>query len=194
MPFLLESLAQLFTVQTWAAAAKTADALHAAAAGAVHETTNPFALEEEQVPPPPALDILLGKTEAASTSNTASLLASVYRELDWYRSGRAQSGFYAQIVGPGSRYHHAHARVGLFMLPANYLYPDHQHAADEIYVVVAGNADWSLDRQPFVTMNPGDTIEIPSMTVHAMRTRTGPALMLWSWTGDISLGTYRFTD
>lgn len=80
------------------------------------------------------------------------------------------------------------------MLPPHYRYANHVHGADEIYIVVAGNGDWSLDRKAFAAKGPGDRIEIPSMTVHALRTGNDPVLALWSWSGDISLGSYHFTD
>lgn len=41
---------------------------------------------------------------------------------------------------------------------------------------------------------PGEVIEVPSMTPHALRTGARALLMLWSWTGDITFDRYRFTS
>jgi quercetin dioxygenase-like cupin family protein len=101
---------------------------------------------------------------------------------------------YCQVLGPGAILPHNEIRCGLFFLPAGSNYPNHVHGADEIYIVVAGSGEWSLQCGQCEQKETGDIIEVPSMTVHALLTRKRSALMLWSWTGDITLDRYRFTD
>ena len=119
-------------------------------------------------------------------------VANVYRDLEWFESSKSHTP-YAEIIGPTSLIRNLEFRFGLFLLYPDITYSDHQHAADEVYFVLAGTGEWSLGRGPYRTRRPGAIIDIPSMTVHAMRTAREPTLMLFSWTGpDISFDSYRF--
>jgi len=119
-------------------------------------------------------------------------VANVYRDLEWFESSKSHTP-YAEIIGPTSLIRNLEFRFGLFLLYPDITYSDHQHAADEVYFVLAGTGEWSLGRGPYRMKRPGAIIDIPSMTVHAMRTAQEPTLMLFSWTGkDISFDSYRF--
>ena len=131
-------------------------------------------------------------TVVQSHSPCLSIVQEIYRELDWYQSAKSHSP-YTQIVGPSCRIAREDFRLGLFLLSENIVYPNHQHSPDEVYIVLAGSGEWSLNRGTFDNKTAGNIIDIPSMTIHAMRTSATPALMLWSWTGDdISPDSYRF--
>ena len=131
-------------------------------------------------------------TVVQSHSPCLSIVQEIYRELDWYQSAKSNSP-YTQIVGPSCLIGREDFRLGLFLLPENIVYPNHQHSPDEVYIVLAGSGEWSLNRGTFDNKTAGNIIDIPSMTIHAMRTSATPALMLWSWTGnDISPDSYRF--
>jgi len=131
-------------------------------------------------------------TVVQSHSPCLSIVQEIYRGLDWYQSAKSNSP-YTQIVGPSCRIAREDFRLGLLLLPENIVYPNHQHSPDEVYIVLAGSGEWSLNRGTFDNKTAGNIIDIPSMTIHAMRTSTTPALMLWSWTGDdISPDSYRF--
>ena len=131
-------------------------------------------------------------TVVQSYSPCLSIVQEIYRGLNWYQSAKSNSP-YTQIVGPSCRIAREDFRLGLLLLPENIVYPNHQHSPDEVYIVLAGSGEWSLNRGAFENKTVGNIIDIPSMTIHAMRTSTTPALMLWSWTGDdISSDSYRF--
>ena len=131
-------------------------------------------------------------TVTQSRSPCLSIVQEIYPGLDWYQSAKSYSP-YTQIVGPSSLIDREDFRLGLFLLPENIVYPNHQHSPDEVYIVLAGSGEWSLNRGTFENKTVGNIIDIPSMTIHAMRTSATPALMLWSWTGDdISPDSYRF--
>ena len=131
-------------------------------------------------------------TVVQSHSPCLSIVQEIYHGLDWYQSAKSNSP-YTQIVGPSCRIAREDFRLGLLLLPENIVYPNHQHSPDEVYIVLAGSGEWSLNRGTFDNKTAGNIIDIPSMTIHAMRTSTTPALMLWSWTGDdISSDSYRF--
>jgi len=141
------------------------------------------------IPPPEHIEHM---TVVQSPSPCLSIVQEIYRGLDWYQSAKSNSP-YTQIVGPSCRIAREDFRLGLLLLPENIVYPNHQHSPDEVYIVLAGSGEWSLNRGTFDNKTVGNIIDIPSMTIHAMRTSTAPALMLWSWTGDdISSDSYRF--
>ena len=144
---------------------------------------------EMSVPPP---ECIAHMTLAQPQSPCLSIVQDIYRELNWHQSKKSHSP-YTQIVGPSCFIAHEDFRLGLLLLPENIVYPNHQHCPDEVYVVLAGSGEWSLNQGMFDNKTAGNIIDIPSMTIHAMRTSATPALMLWSWTGDdISPDSYRF--
>ena len=145
--------------------------------------------DEMGISPP---DYIAYMTVVQSHSPCLSIVQEIYRGLNWYQSAKSNSP-YTQIVGPSCRIAREDFRLGLLLLPENIVYPNHQHSPDEVYIVLAGSGEWSLNRGTFDNKTAGNIIDIPSMTIHAMRTSTTPALMLWSWTGDdISPDSYRF--
>ena len=79
---------------------------------------------------------------------------------------------------------------GIFLLAPGAFYPNHSHAADEIYYVIAGQGEWQKDSGDFVAYGPGSLIEMPSFTPHALSTGVTPVLILYAWIGDIG-GEYR---
>lgn len=129
----------------------------------------------------------------SALSGLSPALSDVVEDLDWYLSPRSGTAF-TQLIGPGSGVGYDTTRIGLFFLPRGTDYPNHVHGADEIYIVAAGLGEWSLNRAAFKEKAPGAVIEVPSMTVHALRNPKQPVLMFWSWSGDTSLDRYRFTD
>ena len=152
--------------------------------------SQPISSEDGCCAVPDVIEALLAETPKTPFLD---LLSTVYRDLHWYLSKKSHSP-YCRIIGPTGQLHHVDKiAVGIFLLGAQFDYPNHQHRADEIYIVLAGTGEWSLDREPFEQKVPGDIIAVPSMTVHALRTTAKPVLILWSWTGDdISYDGYRF--
>ncbi len=107
--------------------------------------------------PPDEINMLVG-SQAESACLTA--VASVYRELDWYESTKSHTP-YAEIIGPTSLIRSLELRFGLFLLYSDIVYPDHQHAADEVYIVLAGTGEWSLNREPYQDKTAGAINHFP---------------------------------
>lgn len=80
--------------------------------------------------------------------------------------------------------------VGLFMIDGSVFYPHHSHSADEIYLPISGDAVYAVGANAPRTVPPGEFIQIPSWTTHAVWTGNRPILMVWAWFGDIK-GGYR---
>jgi quercetin dioxygenase-like cupin family protein len=204
----LDEAAREFERSDWSVAYRTAEVLRRASSPSVQDRNAPaLSHGENTIAPPRDLEVLLNevllnkvllnkvllnKESIDRTSCAASILA-VYRELTWFRSNRSQMA-YSQVLGPGAILPHNEVRFGLFFLRPGSDYPNHVHGADEVYIVLAGSGEWSLEQGPYERKKAGDIIEVPSMTVHALRARDSAMLTLWSWTGDITLDRYRFTD
>ena len=75
------------------------------------------------------------------------------------------------------------ARLGFLMLGPDTLYPPHAHAAEELYLVLAGTAAWQHGHEPWVNRPPGTAIHHPPRLPHATRTAAEPLLALYLWWG-----------
>lgn len=132
-----------------------------------------------------------------STRHLVDAAAALGNQFQW--RGGADHGFgdrkrgelaYVEFVGPTSPIATDDLRFGVFLLAPATFYPNHSHAADELYYVIAGEGDWQKDNGSFITHGPASLIEMPSFTPHALRTGGPPVLMLYGWTGDVG-GEYR---
>ena len=61
------------------------------------------------------------------------------------------------------------------------LYPLHRHRAPEVYHVIAGEAEWQREGEPWRLRQPGEWIFHASDQGHAMRTGRDPLLTLVAW-------------
>jgi len=73
------------------------------------------------------------------------------------------------------------------------LYPDHNHAAAEVYHVVGGAADWWREDRGWAALSAGAVIAHAPHVRHAMRTGDEPLLALYCWQGEIATAA-RLTD
>jgi hypothetical protein len=91
---------------------------------------------------------------------------------------------FAELIGPDGPLWAPGCRVGFTVVAEQTAYPLHSHPAVELYLVLAGRAEWSTPtcnrRVP-----PGDLVLHRSDEPHSMRTSDEPLLALWGWRGDI---------
>jgi hypothetical protein len=97
---------------------------------------------------------------------------------------------YAELIGPEGPLLCQHCRFGFYLQAPDCLYPAHSHAAEELYLILSGSAEWRLDEaEPFIPPVPGLVHHRPWQK-HEMGTRRFPLLAMWAWVGDISYATY----
>jgi hypothetical protein len=72
---------------------------------------------------------------------------------------------------------------GFLMLGPEIEYPAHAHEAEEIYLLLAGEALWMRSEQGFIKRTPGAIIEHSAWTPHATKTLGGPLLAIYVWRG-----------
>jgi mannose-6-phosphate isomerase-like protein (cupin superfamily) len=92
---------------------------------------------------------------------------------------------YVELVGPGRVFESRELLVGFLLLGPDTHYPDHNHAAEEVYHVVSGRARWRRGDGAWRTEPPGTIIHHPPHLPHAMRTDNEPLLALYCWMGDV---------
>ncbi|MEM6589232.1 MAG: dimethylsulfonioproprionate lyase family protein [Pseudomonadota bacterium] len=68
----------------------------------------------------------------------------------------------------------------------DYHYPLHHHPAEEIYLILAGEADFEVDGEQTQHLGPGDTQFHPSNVAHALTTTDRSILAYVLWRGDIT--------
>lgn len=95
-----------------------------------------------------------------------------------------------EFAGPDGMVAHQSIRFGLLLQGAGVAYPPHRHAAEELYLVLAGTADWSVEQCEPVSHGPGAFIWHKPWQTHAMQTSSTPMLALWGWTGELSSASY----
>ncbi|WP_052121408.1 dimethylsulfonioproprionate lyase family protein [Inquilinus limosus] len=72
---------------------------------------------------------------------------------------------------------------GVLLLGPDLEYPAHSHAAEEIYLPLAGTALWLRGEEGWRPRRPSELIHHPSGIAHAMRTGGQPLLALYLWRG-----------
>ncbi len=98
---------------------------------------------------------------------------------------------WGEIIGPEAPYQCNNFCFGFTMIVPNSLYPAHFHPAVELYYVLSGTAEWTLDGKTTL-QKPGTFILHPSNAVHTMRTEKEPLLAMYTWSGDdvVTLSQY----
>jgi hypothetical protein len=126
--------------------------------------------------------------------NAADILAILVGEGDRFHWGQSYgpadfgSDFlnnyaYLEILGTRGHFRSDAVACGFLMIGPNTDYPAHRHEAEEIYMVLAGTADWTKAGADYGTRPPGAVIHHPSQVVHAIKTGAEPLLVLYLWRG-----------
>jgi hypothetical protein len=126
----------------------------------------------------------------------SALLADSAAHLPWTEDGfvlpAAIQGrnAYAELIGPEGPLLSSQCRFGFYLQAPDCLYPEHSHAAEELYMILSGSAEWSVDvTERYVPPVLGLVRHRPWQK-HSMRTGRLPLLAMWVWLGDIRYSTY----
>lgn len=131
--------------------------------------------------------------------------AEFHMRLAWFRhpDARRYPRFYlgnavAELVGPGDWVPTESMKAGFFILSPHVDYASHHHAADELYLVLAGTARWAKGKRSpgpsdFQEVPPGRFIRHKPWQPHSISTGSQPLLAAWAWLGDID-GGYEWID
>ena len=95
-----------------------------------------------------------------------------------------------EVIGPDGMIKHPDIRVGVYVQDPNFDYPARKHAAEETYIMIAGEGFWSVNHERPRQKQVGEVIHHPSMIAHQNLTRDIPMVAFWRWSGDISFDHY----
>jgi hypothetical protein len=90
---------------------------------------------------------------------------------------------WAELVSPGAVTGAAQISCGVLVLGPDTFYPSHRHEAEEIYLPLAGTAEWQQGEHTasWRRRSPGTLIHHSSEESHAMRTGEQPLLAMYLW-------------
>ena len=99
---------------------------------------------------------------------------------------------HVELLGPGGLVHDNNIRLGLYGILPNSEYGIRTHPAEEVFVMLAGEAGWKRGNADFQVHKPGDRSHHASMLEHATRTYDKAFMSVYVWSGDISTENYRY--
>jgi len=126
-----------------------------------------------------------------------SSLCDCYKSLSWRPSGFGRLPAeitnhvaVVEIIGPSGMIIDKRFRFGLLLQDPQIHYAKHQHAAEELYLVLNGEAAWSIDDNEMITREVGEFIHHAENQPHQMKTNNESLFAMWAWLGDISADSY----
>ena len=144
----------------------------------------------------PAADLMTG--DVALTSDTLSdfrdaLIAAaplaMWRET--YKTSGIGHSFLDrfacyEVLGVDAPFGTTDMRSFVVYQPAGLHYPWHHHPAEEMYLVIAGEAEFTVEGEPPKTLRPGETIYHRSNVPHSLTTHDHPVMAYVLWRGELN--------
>jgi mannose-6-phosphate isomerase-like protein (cupin superfamily) len=142
---------------------------------------------------------ILAKAEKDCDTTSQQLVQTFARynqRLRWEQSYRKQDGLvpdamldaygFSEIIGLHGPFVSDRIRAGIAIWGAHLDYPQHQHQAEEVYIVLAGSAEFSFDGNTTQTRRAGDVIFVESNRRHGFHTTDESLVILYLWqAGDL---------
>ena len=143
------------------------------------------------------VDVSLSNFLKDGRSDLISLLLQCSDLLTWREAGFGKLPeefskriFASEIIGPKGIIDNPSMRVGLLFQLDHVAYPKHWHSAEELYLVLLGEAHWSVDDGSSEVRSPENFVHHKSNQPHSMTTIDEPLLAIWGWIGDIDGQSY----
>ena len=126
------------------------------------------------------------------TVEIVQALAALPSGLAWNYHYKPRSGAedlarhiaFAELIGPEGPLAAPACRLGFTLMAENTDYPLHAHPAVELYLVIAGRAEWRTPGSAAIQA-PGRLVLHASNQPHGMRTLAEPLLAVWCWSGNL---------
>ena len=90
---------------------------------------------------------------------------------------------FIELVGKLGPFVSNKVRLGVGAWGPHIKYPAHHHAAEEIYLVLAGSAWFELEGDAPAQRAAGDVVYVRPSRVHALHTRDEPVVVFYLWQG-----------
>ena len=99
---------------------------------------------------------------------------------------------HVELLGPDGIVHSTKVRLGLYGILANAEYGIRTHKAEEVFIMIAGEAFWKRGDAPYLPLGPGGRSHHPSMLPHATKTGASAFMSVYTWVGDLSTESYDY--
>ncbi len=154
----------------------------------------------------PPVNLPAAKTLASTLGSTSSLTRPLAEAFETHKDSRkweqsyskadkavgddmlAGYGF-AEVIGKHGPFVSSRVRSGIGVWGPGIDYPSHRHAAEEIYVILGGSAEFRMDTeldQDVFVRRAGGSAYVRSMRPHAFRTLDEPLCVFYIWqAGDL---------
>jgi len=146
----------------------------------------------------PAASFLAAAVDSAG-ERTCPLVKTFERHnsrLHWEQSYRKEDGVvpdamldgyaFAEIIGKQGPFVSERIRAGIGIWGPHIVYPRHQHQAEEIYIVLAGSAEFKIGPAEKTIYSTGEVIYVESDTPHGFRTGGQSLVLYYLWqAGDL---------
>jgi len=88
---------------------------------------------------------------------------------------------FAEIIGKRGPFVSERVRAGIGVFGQGIDYPPHRHKAEEIYMILAGGADFKLGNSAPTRHGAGELVHVPSYLVHGFRMTDEPLIVFYLW-------------
>ena len=146
----------------------------------------------------PAADLLTDSlaTSTTETHNLLCLFEQYKHRLLWEQSYRKADAVvsdamldaygFTEIIGNRGPFVSDRIRCGITVWGPGIVYPRHQHGAEEIYMLLAGSAQFHIGEAPERSCRAGEVVLVESMTTHGFRTTDETLVVCYLWqAGDL---------
>jgi quercetin dioxygenase-like cupin family protein len=97
---------------------------------------------------------------------------------------------HVELLGPDGLVKSDKVRLGLYGYIPGAEYGIRTHPAEEVFIMMAGQAWWKRGDEPYKLHGPGERAHHPSMLPHATRTTDNSFMSAYVWCGDLSTQNY----
>lgn len=105
----------------------------------------------------------------------------------------SKAKIHAELLGPDGLVRSDKVRLGLYGMLPGADYGLRTHLAEEVFIMLAGEALWKRGDAPYLPARPTQRSYHPSGLPHATRTDRQAFLSVYVWSGDLSTDSYVYT-
>lgn len=100
---------------------------------------------------------------------------------------------HVELLGPSGLIRSDSVRLGLYGYAPNVAYGHRTHPAEEVFIMMAGRADWARGDGGYQELGPGARSHHATMMPHATRSRDRGFMSAYTWVGDLSTDHYAYS-
>ena len=107
-------------------------------------------------------------------------------------TAHSHSKVHIELLGPQGIIKSKFVRLGLYGILPNSEYGIRTHPAEELFIMLAGQAEWLRGDRKYKLKRAGEYSYHPSGMRHATKTTHSAFMSVYIWSGDVSTDKYRY--